>query len=106
MRKFLQDNGKKVLAVASVALMIAFFLPSQFKNSSGGRNPVIGTIGKAKVYDMERYYAKQEWDLLTHRLTPGQRAAVADLLLGPIAVSNIREHPELFLFLLKEAQRM
>jgi hypothetical protein len=105
MRKFLQQYGKQIMAVVSVALMIAFFLP-QFKNPGGGRNPVIGTIGKDKVYGMERYYAKQEWDLLTHTGVGPQHVSLAAGLLGPAAVESVRQHPELYLLLLKEAQRM
>jgi hypothetical protein len=126
MRKFLKDWGKQILAVLSILLMVAFFLPSGMKQAGyGGNNPVVGYLGKEKLYGQEKYYAKQDWDLLqkvrvpfsgqplvatllAHPRLPIEVAAMGGLRLnsGYYAMGQIAAHPDLFPLLLKEAQRM
>src|SRR6476646_8914429 len=103
MRKFLQNYGRQVLAVASVLLMIAFVLPTGFKQMGGGSNPVIGHAGDDKIYALDSYNAKQAFDLLSRQRVDFMGRTLADILLGPVAVAQIREHPEMFPLLVKEA---
>ena len=106
MRKFLQDYGKQVLAVVSVLLMIAFFLPAGFKRMGSSDNPVIGKLGSDKLYSRDAYNGKQAFEMLQKQRVDFMGRSLADLMLGPIAVSQISAHPDLFALLVKEAQRM
>src|SRR6478672_1868330 len=106
MRKFLQNYGRQVLAVASVLLMIAFVLPSGFKQMSGGNNPVIGQAGSDKIYALDSYNAKQAFDLLSRQRVDIMGHSLADALLLPEPAAQIREHPDMFPLLIKEAHRM
>ena len=65
MYRFLQIHGKKLMAVFSAFLMIAFALPSASKYA-GGSDPTVGRIGagRDKVRASEVYNAKRSWDTL------------------------------------------
>ena len=59
MYKFIQRNQKKMLAVFGVVLMIAFIIPSTFKNGGAGRgDQVIGKVGDVKVLGDEIFGAE------------------------------------------------
>src|SRR6266542_2490247 len=122
MRKFFQENGRKILAVVSVALMVAFFLPSGGKQLGlfGNANPVAGYLGKDKIYNNDRVRAKQTWELLEKPKVDRMGHTLAYMLFADpmrlqsygfdpgaaAAVSQIDAHPEMFPLMLKEAQRM
>lgn len=133
MLKYIRKNQKKMLAVFSVFLMIVFILPSVTKNPRGG-DSVEGTIsngsgGKIKIYGRELAQSKSEWDLLKRIQFPqmipsgvpglsrpglvpfvyGLSPIVSDPATGntgSIAYGNIERHPDMYLLLQKEAQRM
>src|SRR5205814_445638 len=105
MYRFFQRHGKKLMAVFSAVLMIAFALPT-FRgggNTAGGR--LIGTVGGEKIYQQDVYRAHQTWQLLSQLHIDRADRSVADVL-GPTAVGQINRRPVLFLLLQKEAQRM
>jgi len=56
MNKYLRKNGKKIMAVMGILLMIAFALPSatnQFRGGGGAYGSLYG--GKAKLTERERH---------------------------------------------------
>ncbi|HEX8523352.1 MAG TPA: hypothetical protein VF669_13945, partial [Tepidisphaeraceae bacterium] len=108
MKKFLQSYGKQILAVVSVLLMVAFFLPGGMKQAGmGGGNTVVGYVGKEKFTATERHFGRAEWELLSRQRNPmSGRPLAYDLLLGAVPMSQIEAHPDLFPLLIKEAQKM
>ncbi len=106
MRKFLKEWGKQILAVLSIALMIAFVLPMGMKQAGAGSNTVVGYVGKEKIYGQEKLSARQSWELLEKQKIDRAGHSLAFALLGPSAVAQITLHPDLFPLLMKEAQQM
>jgi hypothetical protein len=111
MYRFIQNHGKKLMAVFTAVLMITMALPSA-TNFAGGNSDVIGKLDNEKLHQPEFLRAYNAWELLirtpfTTREQP-QRADISlvQALLPPQAIAQIREHPILFLLLQKEAQRM
>ncbi len=103
MYKFLQNHGKKIMAVMSAGLMIAFIVPSASKYG-GGSNPTIARLGDEKITSVEAFNARQSWDLLK-RVPLGERGSLASIL-GPHAYAEIERRPILFLLLQREARQM
>src|SRR5947209_1041143 len=71
MNAYLKKNQKKIMAVFSVGLMIAFALPSAVKNSVAGREVPIGYLGaKETVTNKDVAEAKMQLDMLRQVLLP------------------------------------
>jgi hypothetical protein len=105
MYRFVQIHGKKIMAVFSVFLMIAFAYTGKYGAGSSTRNPIIGTIdGNTKLHSSELAQAKHSWDMLMN-LPWRNNQRQADRL-GPQISAQINQHPIMFLLLQKEAQRM
>src|SRR5215212_3374484 len=105
MYRFLQTHGKKIMAVFSVFLMIAFALPSAYKYAGGGNNQLVGRIdGKTKIYAVDLYNAKRSWDTLKN--LPWRDNAPQTMRLGPEAAAQIEKNPLMFVLLQQEAKRM
>ena len=71
MNKYLRKNGKKIMAVMGILLMIAFALPSatnQFRGGGGAYGSLYG--GKTTLTERERVNLANEWDYLKQRLSP------------------------------------
>lgn len=104
MYRFFQKHGKKLMAVFSAFLMIAFALPAASRFTGSGQNPVIGTLGEEKLRLREYISAKHSWDVL--KTIPGQNnRSLADEF-GPMTVAQINQNPVMYLLLQKEAQSM
>src|SRR5437667_6214049 len=112
MYKLMRKYNKKFLAIATVGLTIAFFMP-QFKG--GGRTPsdvTIGRLGSDSISAGDVNNARAEWSMLKTRIVypnprpqPGQPPEVPlAQTLGDAANRQIEEHPPMFLLLLKEAR--
>src|SRR5258706_9828534 len=71
MTKYLRKNQKKVLAIFSVGLMIAFALPSMTSNSRRGEQ-VVGTIdgGKVTIGSGEYNVYRSHWQALKRQFGP------------------------------------
>ena len=78
MNKYFKKNQKKILAIFSAGLMVAFALPSMTSNSSRGQ-ATVGTIDHGKVMITGREYnnCHNEWQALKHQF--GGRAIAAVL---------------------------
>lgn len=107
MYRFFQRNQKKLLAVFGAFLMVVFILPST-AGRGGRQDPVVGYVGKDKIYMTELAQARADWELLKRIPFPYsqfQRIPWVQYKLGRVAM-EIEEAPELFLLLQKEARRL
>jgi len=77
MTKYLRKNQKKILAIFSAGLMVAFALPSMTSNSTRGQTSV-GTIDNGKVTLSARDYNlyHNQWQLLKRQFGGASIAAV------------------------------
>lgn len=126
MNSFIKRNQKKILAVFSAGLMIAFALPSAMKGANDRRIVTVGFAGKTKVTSRELTEAHAQWELLKLRVrvkrpdpNTGMDTEVSLLVdqlgegFGQSAgqfVGNIIQqfdaNPELFYLLKREAEEM
>jgi hypothetical protein len=72
MNKYLRKNGKKIMAVLGILLMIAFALPTATNQISGRGSEAYGSLygGKTTLTDRERINLANEWGYLKQRLSP------------------------------------
>lgn len=106
MKNLIDRNRKKILAIFSAGLMIAFFLPTGRGPAGRGGQPVVAHIGDTPVYYHERANATSDWNLLKTQLVQfGGQAAPIVYRLGPGIVDEINERPELYFLLQREAVR-
>jgi hypothetical protein len=114
MYSILRKYNRKLLAVATVGLTIAFFVPQFSKTNRTPEDITIGKIGDTSINAAEVQNARAEWNMLRSTIVlPGRASAqgrpqdrpVAELL-GETAFRQIEEHEAMFLLLLKEAQAM
>lgn len=106
MYRFFQRNGKKILAVLGVVLMVTFIIPPAAKYGQSGRHGrVAAHIGKTDVYAEELAASREEWTMLINRL--GQNGGIQFVLtkLGRGMASQIVTKPDLFFLLQQEAQK-
>jgi len=112
MYKFMRKYNRKLLSLATVFLVIAFFMP-QFKG--GGRTPgeaTIGRVGSEKIVADQVNNARAEWNMLKSMIVypngRNQRGEPSEVplasTLGESAIRQMEEHPPMFLLLLKEAR--
>ncbi len=121
MYKVLRKYNRKLLAVFSVGLMVAFIVPSAYKYGRGD-NMALGTIGgNQKLYRADLVNGRGEWEFLKRHvmvlqmLPPEYRAARQNqspydwapiiLQLGP-AATQIERNAELYPLLRIEALNM
>lgn len=107
MYKLMQRNQKKLMAFLGVGLMIVFILPSTFTGGGPG-DPVVGYIGDEQIRARESQEARMELDLLSRCYTYLRQDQPIPLLarLSPTAPQQLRDHPEMFVLLLREARKM
>ena len=112
MYKFIQRNQKKMLAVFGVVLMIAFIIPTTFKNGGAGRgDQVVGKVGDFKVLASDEEQARHEIQLLksigySRLFTLGAPSPSSrDPDAKPEALAAFEQHPLLFALLQREAQQ-
>ena len=103
MYKFIQKNRKKFLAVFAVGLMIVFVLPT-LPNQPGRESNVAFELGDEEVTMAEGRASADEWQSLLRDVPQ----ALLSRTLGSVVLvfDDIRENPELFLLLQKEAARL
>jgi hypothetical protein len=123
MSSFFKRNQKKMLAIFSAGLMIAFALPSAVKDYNKTRDVVIGYVGKAKVTNKDLAESHAQWELLkntfyfTSRDKSGQEQKVSfvtnyfaqkcnDAQAGADLVARLDASSELFHLLTREAEEM
>jgi hypothetical protein len=105
MYRLFKKYGKQILAVFAAVLMVAFILPTSARYG-GGHNPVIGTLDGEKITQQDLQQARMSWDVLMHTHIKDNPRAVLAMALPQSAIAEIQNRPQLFLLLLKEAQRM
>lgn len=101
MYNVLKKHSKKLLAVATALLMVAFLLPTQQRNQ---KDYVFARVAGKKVYASQLNNAQYQWHLLMSRVyEPETRQPIAAVVLGGDVIQQIEEHPEMFLLLRTEA---
>lgn len=116
----MRNNGKGLMAVFGVMLMLVYILPGATKYGSGHGNDVVrGKMGKLAIYqsDLSRY--THEWEFLNRNVytlqdtgpsqmgMPGEQQWEAiGQELGPTAVEQIRQHPDMYPLMVEEARQM
>lgn len=109
MYNLLKKHRRHLLAIATAFLMVAFLVP--YAGNSGGRDVVIGNADGEKVYLSQLQQAEQQWNRLSSQIyapiaTPyGLQMQPLAAQLPSQAISQMNEHPELYLLLLMEANR-
>ena len=115
MYKWLQKNKKKVLAILTVFLMVAFVATLGPGNLGGGRGArqdvVVGHVSGQPLYDRELQAGKDQWHILMQtpvqtRQSFGQAIPLPYEVLPFPVVEDIQKHPELFVLLQKEAESL
>jgi hypothetical protein len=103
MYKFIQKNQKKFLAIFAVGLMVVFVLPSLPNQADRGSDTAFH-LGDEKITMTEGREAADDWQALLREVPQ----ALLPSTLGSVGVAfeDMREHPELFLLLQKEATRL
>ena len=101
---------KKLLAVFAVLLMVAFVATLGVRGPTTAHyDPVVAKAGDASIKDSEMRRARDEWQLLYETPVPDPRLRqmirLPYLALPESLVSDIKDHPELFLLLQLEARR-
>jgi hypothetical protein len=112
MYKTITKNQKKILAVFSVLLMIAFLAtlgPGSLGGRGGRRDVVVGHVNGQPLYDREIQMGKDQWQVLMRtpvqtRQSFGQSMPLPYAMLPFPVVADIEKHPELFVLLQKEAE--
>jgi hypothetical protein len=68
LNSYMKKNQKKIMAIFSAGLMIAFALPSAVSNYSKNRDITYGYVGSAKVTNKDIAEASARWALLKRTL--------------------------------------
>lgn len=120
MYRYFERNGKKFLVILGVFLMVAFIVPTGFRNSAfRGQGRAAGKLAGQTVYEGELSDAKKEWELLTRNLIHGREFAYMEMGLAlagfpqqqfgaqsmPGLEGQIDRHPDLFFLLSHEAEQ-
>ena len=111
MNKLIRKNQKKLLAIFSVLLMFVFIVSLSARGPGGGGRReavVVGHMGKTALTDQDLSAAKDEWAVLM-RTGVQTRMSMQPMplpyaVLSPMVVQDVREHPELYLLLKREAE--
>ncbi|HEY8667633.1 MAG TPA: hypothetical protein VIL86_13275, partial [Tepidisphaeraceae bacterium] len=108
MYKFFQRNQKKLMAIFAAGLMIVFILPNNARTGAN-RDRVEGYFGKDVLNANETENAHREWQQLQHMSIGKNGMSMGYLLqqmLGPRAMQEIDGHREMYILLIKEAEKM
>ncbi|HWB52788.1 MAG TPA: hypothetical protein VG722_01295, partial [Tepidisphaeraceae bacterium] len=118
MYRWMQTNGKYLMAILGVMLMVAFTFPMYLFRDSRS-DPVRGQMGKMDIHqsDLQRY--RNEWDYLAHYayvdqevpssepgLPPERKMVPIVAELGQTAIQQIQQHPDMYPLLVEEARQM
>jgi hypothetical protein len=113
MQGWMKKNQKKLLAVMGAFLMVSFLISVPIGSlTQGGRThgPVYAKVGKTVIYADEHAEVERELHMLEQSYyidldgrQPMPKAAID--LLGPAIVNQLKDHPDLFLMLIKEAEQ-
>src|SRR4051812_43282101 len=93
MRNYIRDNGKKIMAVLTVLLMVTWVIsPGRSGNSwLNGQQRLVGYAGDTKVYDSDISRAKSEWDFLENVIMQSPQGAQGQWM--PLAYVRSRMDP-------------
>lgn len=117
MYQWMQNNGKYLMAIVGVFLMIAYTFPYLGRGGSGS-DMVRGRMGKVDIHQSELTRYRNEWDYLNHYayalqqipseegMQPEQNYAPITRTLGPTVSRQMQDHPEMFALLVEEANQM
>ena len=112
MQGWMKKNQKKLMALFAAVLMVSFLitagpLGNSLVSGARSRGPAIATIGKTDIYADDRKQADVEWKILEQSYyidrNEGQPMRAIELA-GPAIANQIKDHPELFMLLIKEAE--
>ncbi len=103
MYHLLKKYRRRLLAIATALLMVAFLIPTL--RGTGNNDYVVGTVAGKKVYRSNLIQSHNDWSLLRTRIfRQTQRGLMpAAFELGESAVEQIENHQELFFLLTQEA---
>jgi len=104
MKKFIQNNQKKLIAIFSALLMIIFMLPSN-RGANTRQLSAVGTIGGAKVYGTDFQQANEDWDTLARIPWEDQYGRNLTKQLQPEAYVAIEANKSTFYLLDYEARQ-
>jgi hypothetical protein len=108
MYNFIRKNNKKLLAVFAAFLMIVFILPVGM-GQMGGHDPVAGRVGGETVMLSQIVPYEAQAEEIRRLMEGGAPIGVAFTLQQVLPFSlqrTLREHPEAFYLLAKEAEEM
>jgi hypothetical protein len=124
MSSFYKRNQKKMLAIFSAGLMIAFALPNAMKGNDKSRDVTVGYIGKSKISGRDVAESRAQWELLKNTFyvtqpdKSGGEQKVSfvrfffiqhcgnDAQSGEDLAARLDANPELFYLLTREAEDM
>src|SRR5437868_3895359 len=124
MNSFIKRNQKKILAIFSAGLMIAFMLPSAMKGANDRGSVTAGYAGKTKVTSKELAESHAQWELLKRSIRVrrldqrtsqeteipvlvdqlGEGYGQAGTQVASRIIDQIEANPELFYLLTHEAE--
>jgi hypothetical protein len=111
--RYLREDGKKFMAIASALLMIAFFLPNLRGKDpqTEAANRVVGSVfDGVKITAAQSAQHKSEWDVLRHQLLwvrqRGDEQMVPMAADVGSAINSLDANPTGFLLLVEEAHQM
>ncbi|HEY1684052.1 MAG TPA: hypothetical protein VGG19_04770 [Tepidisphaeraceae bacterium] len=118
MLKWMSNNGKYLMAVFGVLLMMVYILPNATKYGGNSNDPVRGHMGKVAIHQTVLTQYSSEWKYLnTYAIVQEEVPNGPDGLpektwvpigyrLGPAAFQQVRQHPDMYALLVEEAQQM
>src|ERR1044072_8152042 len=112
MYNVIKKHSRRLLAVASALLMVAFLVP--FTGNRGGGNEVVGTADGKKLHVSDLREAQMEWQMLRRGIavpsssTGTERYQFEPLAakLGEHACAEIDENPYMLMLLKEEARKL
>lgn len=116
MYQWMQSNGKWLMVIFGILLMVVFILPMNMLGA-GSRNPVRGKMGNIEIResDLQRY--QNEWKYLQHYAFTKQAVPSDDgttqtqwqpigYILGDQTLAQFQRHPNMYALLVEEAKQM
>ncbi|HMB95305.1 MAG TPA: hypothetical protein VKK61_04630, partial [Tepidisphaeraceae bacterium] len=111
MYKFFRKYQKHTMAFFMVVLMVAFIVPTTFRNGQGSSDQIVGHVGSEKVYLNNIRQAEDEWSILTTvmhrtRMTGEEQWEPILLSMPQQLLQDIKNKPEKYYLLQLEAKKM